>query len=163
MKTITMQLILVTILFSSFSFSAIAQEKEFTKFDINGLYVTTVKYTKAQIVEKLGQPSKYQAQEENYDFCEYYSYNNSQFAFENGELIELYVEDPQFKIFEGRVAVGYPLRVVENLPGCRFVLRPDKVYDGQTQSELWIGYSESPVQISHKNGVIVSVGYSDPI
>lgn len=161
MKTIKIKFLVTTILLALFSLSAISQE--IVRFDVNGIDVAMDKYTKAQVIAKLGTPTKYTPQLNSYDdYSEFYEYNESYFAFrDNGMFVTFVIKDPQFKLFDGRVKVGDPLSAVQSLPGCRFSMKSKG--NDSSYSELWIGYSERPVLVSHTNGIITLISYSDPL
>lgn len=157
MKTIKIKFLVTTILLALFSLSAISQE--IVRFDVNGIDVAMDKYTKAQVIAKWGTPLKYIYD----DDCESYHYANSWFNFINkGELVDFAVKDPQFKFFGGKVKVGDPLSVLQSLPKYRFVQGNTIDYE-HIYSELWVGYAEFPFYIRHKDGIITSISYTEPL
>lgn len=157
MKTIKIKFLVTTILLALFSLSAISQEM--VRFDVNGIDVAMDKYTKAQVIAKLGTPLKYISDDDDY---ESYRYANSRFEFmDNGMFVEFVIKDPQFKLFDGRVKVGDPLSAVQFLPGCRFSMKSKG--NDSSYSDLWYCDWERPIHIRHTNGIITLISYSDPL
>lgn len=162
MKTNKLKTLLIALSVAIISLSASAQQPT---FDVNGLLIDKDKYTKAQVIAKLGEPISYRSYDSgDFGLCETYKYHNSEFSFSNnGILMELGIGDPQFKFLGGRVKVGDPITNLSTIPGCRFSLQSRNALNNPNRSDLWVGYLEWPVLIFHKNGLITTIDYSTPL
>lgn len=135
-----------------------------TEIDVNGLIICK-KYTKTQIIEKLGQSTKYESWPGDFGGVgEEYSYNSDIFRFfDNGFFEGFTISNPKFKVLGGRIKVGDNISTLSSIPNCRFNLRSTVWPNELNISDLYISDYDVPILITHKNGLITEITYSTPL
>lgn len=131
------------------SLSVSAQKVE---LDINGLILGNT-YTKEQVVEKLGQPTKIVTWPGDFGgYDQELQYGQSLIALdEYGEFTRFSISSPQFKVIGGSVKVGDPISKITTIVGTKYTKYADKY---QLQ---FTATPENYVMFKFENGLITSI------
>ncbi len=159
MKTISKKMLSLVILLSSCGFTQPVNSQA-TDMDVNGVFIGGT-YTKQQVEQKWGSPTKYRSSESESGLNEIYDYAGAQFHFnENGIFASFSISTANFVVYaklNGGIKVGDPFSRILAIGLGTPVLQKDGTYYVRRGNE------DDPIVFRHKNGVITLIMFTTSV